>query len=82
MLFYWVTQKASLANRMMTEHFQRKHILWARAAIMVNSLYMDHVWQEQVHPKMTFFSLQKSWLLLSVWKSFICDFSIFSEHLL
>lgn len=43
MLFYWVTQKASLANRMMTEHFQRKHILWARVAIMVNSLYVDHV---------------------------------------
>lgn len=66
MLFYWVTQKAGLANRMTTDLFQRKCILWARVAILINSLYMDHVWQEQVHPQMTFLSLQRSWLMLSV----------------
>lgn len=66
MLFYWVTQKAGLASRMTTDHFQRTCILWARVAVMVSSLYVDRVWQEQVHPQMTFFSLQRAWLMLSV----------------
>lgn len=66
MLFYWVTYKASLANRMVIEYFHRKCILWARVAIMVNTLYMYHIWQEQVHPQMNLFSLQKSRLLLRV----------------